>query len=195
MVIAIIALLATLLAPNLKRSLESARTAKCLTNLRQMGVMMLLYAGDHEGVLPEAYAPPSPGGTDAVLWYHLLIPYDNSSPKRRGHRSVWSCPSFKYYWGGLNQGNYAMSTEFMDPVALSRIPKPATTALLLDSYKRAHGSEAWGYFYIGRLGNYNFDGEDYYYHNDGVNVLFVGGHAATFQREAAAGQWKNWLLP
>ncbi len=194
-VIAIIALLTTLLIPTLKRSLEGGRTAKCLSNLKQLSAMVYLYAGDHDGLLPEAYEPPPPGVTSGVVWYDLLEPYDNSPRKKRGHRSVWSCPSFKLYWGTLYHGNYAMSDRFIDPVALSRVPKPASTAYLLDGYSKPDNKTAWSLYYIGRLGNFNFDGKDYYYHNDGVNVLFVGGNAARFSREEARDQWRDWLLP
>ena len=51
-VIAIIALLASLLVPTLKSAQESARSAMCQSNLRQIAAALSLYAADSEGYLP-----------------------------------------------------------------------------------------------------------------------------------------------
>ena len=46
-VVAIIAILAAMLLPVLTRAKDRARTVACLSNLRQAGMAMLLYAGDY----------------------------------------------------------------------------------------------------------------------------------------------------
>ena len=51
-VIAIIALLASLLVPTLKSAQESARSAMCQSNLRQIAAAFSLYVADNEGYLP-----------------------------------------------------------------------------------------------------------------------------------------------
>ena len=51
-VIAIIAILASLLAPSLHRSLRVANSLSCLNNLRQIGVWALGYATEWNGYLP-----------------------------------------------------------------------------------------------------------------------------------------------
>ena len=48
-VIAVIAILASLLLPALARAKEKSRNAKCLSNLKQCGVAVLMYAHDYEG--------------------------------------------------------------------------------------------------------------------------------------------------
>lgn len=51
-VIVIIAVLAVLIIPAANRMVASAHTAKCASNLKQLGVGITLYAGDHNGSLP-----------------------------------------------------------------------------------------------------------------------------------------------
>jgi prepilin-type N-terminal cleavage/methylation domain-containing protein len=51
-VMAIVALLAALLLPALGQAKESARQAGCASNLRQLGLALLLFAGDHDGLFP-----------------------------------------------------------------------------------------------------------------------------------------------
>src|SRR5688572_3660065 len=48
-VVAIISILAALLLPALRGAKESARSARCLSNLKQMGVAAFLYADDYNG--------------------------------------------------------------------------------------------------------------------------------------------------
>jgi prepilin-type N-terminal cleavage/methylation domain-containing protein len=51
-VIAIIAILAALLLPALAQGKAKAKTAKCLSNLRQLGLAMSLYTGDYAEKFP-----------------------------------------------------------------------------------------------------------------------------------------------
>jgi prepilin-type N-terminal cleavage/methylation domain-containing protein len=53
-VIAIIAVLILLLLPSVRNARESARRAVCGSNLGQIGISVLLVAGDNDGRLPEA---------------------------------------------------------------------------------------------------------------------------------------------
>ena len=51
-VIAVISLIAGLLFPVFAQAREKARQAKCLSNLRQLAIGMLMYAEDHDELLP-----------------------------------------------------------------------------------------------------------------------------------------------
>jgi prepilin-type N-terminal cleavage/methylation domain-containing protein/prepilin-type processing-associated H-X9-DG protein len=51
-VIAVIAILASLLLPALSTAKEKARRTKCRSNLRQMGLLCQIYASDHDDLLP-----------------------------------------------------------------------------------------------------------------------------------------------
>src|SRR5438552_9103361 len=53
-VIAIIAILASLLLPALSKAKVKGQTARCLTNLRQLGIGILLYTPDYNEKFPFA---------------------------------------------------------------------------------------------------------------------------------------------
>ncbi len=54
-VIAIIAILAAMLMPALSRARESARSAVCTSNLRQIGIVTQMYFNDYNEFLPQAW--------------------------------------------------------------------------------------------------------------------------------------------
>src|ERR1051325_4660504 len=56
-VVAIIAILAAMLLPALQQAKMNAKRAACISNLRQLGTGILMYAGDNNGLMPPATAP------------------------------------------------------------------------------------------------------------------------------------------
>ncbi|HKI68693.1 MAG TPA: DUF1559 domain-containing protein, partial [Verrucomicrobiae bacterium] len=80
-VLVVIAILAALLLPALGRAKDSARTAQCASNLRQIGLAMAMYFGDnHEKYPPITY-------WTQYRQYTLLAMYVGNS------RKVFVCPS------------------------------------------------------------------------------------------------------
>jgi prepilin-type N-terminal cleavage/methylation domain-containing protein/prepilin-type processing-associated H-X9-DG protein len=66
-VIAIIAILAAMLLPALASARERGNKAGCLSNLRQIGLAVRLYANDHDGYMP--YGPKAPPFTSPASFY------------------------------------------------------------------------------------------------------------------------------
>jgi len=67
-VIGIIAVLVSVLMPSLGRAREAANQAKCLSNLRQLGVAFVMYANESNGKFPFAARYDIPRAEDFIWW-------------------------------------------------------------------------------------------------------------------------------
>ncbi len=89
-VIAIIAILASLLLPALAKAKARAQRIGCVSNLKQIGLAMRMYANDHEGKFPWRVPAADDGGLDATVdLQFLLVSNEVVTPK------VVVCPSDK----------------------------------------------------------------------------------------------------
>ncbi|AHF90282.1 N-terminal cleavage protein [Opitutaceae bacterium TAV5] len=74
-VIAIIGILAAIIIPVTGRVRDSARTAQCVSNIRQITQGCLLYAEDNKGMLPPTLGTPkSDGSTSTSAWWWEIYP-------------------------------------------------------------------------------------------------------------------------
>ncbi len=90
-VIAIIGILAGILLPVLSRARESARRTQCASNVKQVGMGLIMYANENNENFPSSSA-------NAMLSLNLLYPDYVSDPR------TFNCPSDTFVTTATNAG-------------------------------------------------------------------------------------------
>jgi prepilin-type N-terminal cleavage/methylation domain-containing protein/prepilin-type processing-associated H-X9-DG protein len=129
-VIGIIGILAGLLMPALSQAKQKANRVKCLNHMKQLGLALTMYAGDHDGQFP----PRRRGATNT--WVGRLFPYYVDA-------QVLKCPSDgflaqrsyiingwnDYFKAKLDERDYKRYTNWLWPSGMrdADIPNPSET--------------------------------------------------------------------
>lgn len=112
-VIAIIAILAAILFPVFAKAREQARKTACLSNEKQIGTALVMYAQDYDESYPVRYGDYEtlPGSVDKLQmsWKSMLYPYIKSY-------DVFKCPSNDAAKVGMNAWDPVTSTYVSNPV-------------------------------------------------------------------------------
>jgi prepilin-type N-terminal cleavage/methylation domain-containing protein/prepilin-type processing-associated H-X9-DG protein len=195
-VIAIIAILAAILFPVFAQARAKARQAACLSNMKQVGIGLMLYTQDYDEVLP--------GNTDHRAGFSLPLgfmqPYDAGNPLTHRvwardvqpymkNRAVLICPqstpmgppNAEAWHPVVNNPNAGSSSYHLNGIAatksLAAIPAPADIVYLQESNLITRTAQERP-----RLANpttatqANHPSYDLL-HNEGGNLLFCDGHA------------------
>lgn len=203
-VIAIISILAAILFPVFARARENARRASCMSNLKQIGIGVMMYTQDFDEKLPNAVACGSQMLETGVLtnqgvstscasvgylhlWWHMIYPYVRST-------QVFICPSSGTTWTGnyfptSPKGSYASYgyNQNIYNLSLSAIPQVAITPFILDTtyylanaYSTCTTASALSSTEIcsSFTSGHNADPPNPI-HLDTFNMLFVDGHVKT----------------
>lgn len=189
-VIAIIAILTALLLPALKQAREMSKRVACLSNLKQVGTIACLYAGDWNGrsfYYTDEYWNIDP---EKVNRYASVLRTRGS----RHYAAILECPSDRIYLGAIgdwrNVTSYGYNATLMATGAVSyrldRVKGPSTKIFFADSYHTGEYSalpglpaiEATGRSYmIGPYGVASYLGV-FPRHSGVGNVLWVDTHAS-----------------
>jgi len=124
-VIAVVAVLAAVAIPAASSVLSRAKSAACLSNLRQIGVGLQSYLADHNMQMPNLLAGRRSTSDSGPVIDEALADYV-------GDRSVFLCPAdasigkssgTSYFWNTALNSQFTTSLNFLELVdALSRIP-------------------------------------------------------------------------
>ncbi len=182
-VIAIIAILAAILFPVFARARERARQTACLSNAKQMGLAVMMYAQDYDEVYPARQRPLEHpfeinGYThsSAILWYAAIWPYFVNT-------DIFNCPSARdVVWRGQYTGNtrYGINTMIAGnntAYSMAEIVRPAETIIIGESdWTRSTADHGWSNSWMLHATPHpsRFIPQR---HNNGANIIFCDGHA------------------
>jgi prepilin-type N-terminal cleavage/methylation domain-containing protein/prepilin-type processing-associated H-X9-DG protein len=124
-VIAIIGILAVLIFPAYQRVVQSGRAAACLSNLRQLGVGLNLYLGEHNMMMPTLNAARSDISENVPV-------IDNTLNRYLNEPRIFACPAdsrgiaaktgTSYYWNVALNGQPLASLRFLVIKEQTHIP-------------------------------------------------------------------------
>lgn len=156
-VIALISVLAGLLLPTLGRAKASGRGTACISNLRQIGLALQMYAGEHNSRLPfmrdQLSRTNDPGdpdwlpGPDTVLRDYAGSPLVFRCPA--DDREVFERTGCSYHWESVLNG------QSIDDPSVFGFRFGATRTPLMSDKEDFHKARG---------------------HNKGVNFLYADGH-------------------
>jgi prepilin-type N-terminal cleavage/methylation domain-containing protein/prepilin-type processing-associated H-X9-DG protein len=213
-VIAIIAVLAAILFPVFAQAREKARATGCTSNLKQLGLALMMYGQDYDEQMPT-------GGYDTVLnwednpdvdtrtkpvygpyygygfYLNLMVALEPYSKSRR----IWYCPSDTHAKPtelnmSIGYQSYHWFPNWGWNQASDKIQKPKCGILLHNEPPSLHSELSSQRIFLTERGVFGWDGPDAkppsknVNHANGYNIAFFDGHAK-FQ---AYGR-KNFTIP
>ena len=182
MVIAIIAILASLLLPTLSKAKFKAQGIFCLNNLRQWGLAATMYTHDNQDLFPNGgIVAPLDDPANISAWFNACPSYASQSALTNLYlsglapvptvKSLFACPmtgqpgyaptiAQPFFMYGLN---YHLSTNNA-PLQSMLVKDPSATVFFADKTEGTHPTTHHSYAF-GR-------------HENRANMSFVDGHTA-----------------
>jgi prepilin-type N-terminal cleavage/methylation domain-containing protein/prepilin-type processing-associated H-X9-DG protein len=179
-VMAVIAILVTLLLSALHRARASAQAISCRNNLRQWGTATLLFVADNNDFLPKDGSASGTATNEG--WYidlprtmglrpYCEMPWRTNASIDPG-RCIWICPANDRRSNGKLLFHYCLNrhvneTGAGNQIRLGAIPKPTATVWLFDN---------GGSIPVAQWNNVHTN-----LHNKGAQFVFLDGHVARFR--------------
>ena len=124
-VLVILLLLIGITVPVYMRATERGRATACISNLRQLGIALDLYLGEHNQTMPTLAAARSSATQDMPV-------IDNTLSAYASNPNVFACPSdfqgiaaatgTSYYWNSALNGQAVANLNFFAMADVSQIP-------------------------------------------------------------------------
>jgi len=208
-VIAIIAILAAILFPVFARARAKAKATTCLSNLKQMGLAVIMYASDYDDAFPCFHYFPTP--TTHVDQMSMVHPYVKNHQificpvkRKAGYRcgSQYLDVAHSFHIGGTGYcynndllGGYPTANPgYPGWISDGSAPKAGTLSQVMDPV----GTFLWADSCCGRGGTMYSAGcaplvlNYAKRHNDGVNVAHVDGHVKWTNKTVGPSDWTPW---
>ena len=204
-VIAIIAILASILFPVFARARENARRASCLSNLKQIGLGVMMYVQDYDETYPQYY-----NYAISASWIDTIQPYVKST-------QVFICPSSDST--SQSNGNYGAnellfrrSDLSVNYIKIATVDSTSAGYMLMDygtygaSYVNVNNDSSTSHSYLPGMGDdgandhCKMSGTTYPVpladcqsgrHFLGVNIAFADGHAKWLKSSVVVTEARN----
>ncbi len=210
-VISIIALLISILLPVLGNARKASQAVICLSNLRQMGVGVGLYAMDNKSVVYEPYTQYAGGSGMSPNWWPMKMARDGYLPNpgnfasSSGAKEVWNCPIAanlarsggvaNVYWTYLRLSNdypFWQPAGMAGMVRLDTVRRPSSQIFAIDGYLA--DANDWGTGFAGKQNmtttrwsmlstGYALSGAVGFVHDEIANILYADWHAAGAKKD------------
>lgn len=186
-VIAIIAILAAMLLPALGNVKETGNQTKCISNVKQMGILFMKYAGDYNDLLPNYWNAYKTGNS-----YFQKDLMDNYSGGFNHQSTV--CPKFLQraneikrdtpggfyhttYGGSAANQKYDYGNLSLPERPLSKFLMPSKGAMIVENYGHCMWEPENDINPNPQIPFADKSVTTAYNHQNKANVIFVDGHA------------------
>ncbi|EIP98701.1 prepilin-type N-terminal cleavage/methylation domain-containing protein [Opitutaceae bacterium TAV1] len=194
-VIAIIGILAAMVLATVGQVRAKARSTKCASNLRQIGVAALLWSNDNKGYIVPCFSGADGPALQMRHWTGLLASYvgwpGDSSDTSKSWNSyndmpIYQCPSKPDTFGyshnirlsPLEGGRGAPRKTYQD------VEIPSQTVFMADSYRPSATDPTYWKSVLRAPSDSDENNRVNFRHSNAANVLWVDGHVSS-QKESS----------
>ncbi len=181
-VIAIIAILASMLLPALQQARAKARQASCQSNMKQIGLSIIMYAGDYGDMLVKHGCSYNWDMNGSYKTSSRTPPETCYASQLRGYVGdlhIFNCPASTRapITAGTDGNDYGWNLWGMGSrshVSLLTIKQPSATIWVIDASNGYAGAPACTCSTLRAD-----DGRMRFRHTDNANITFADGHVGT----------------